>query len=214
MPVTVLYEDGRLLAVEKPAGVPVIPERLGTGSLRAELEAALGRKLYVVHRLDRETSGVLVFAKDAAAHAYLNARFEEREVSKRYLAVALGRLPDGAGTIDAPIRQFGSGRMGVDRETGKPSLTRYELRSAGAGPDSPVSVLDVFPVTGRRHQIRVHLYSIGHPVAGDRLYGERTLQERFPRLMLHAAEIAFTGPDGVPVRVCSPAPEEFFRYIG
>jgi tRNA pseudouridine32 synthase/23S rRNA pseudouridine746 synthase len=214
MPATVLYEDGRLIAVEKPAGVPVIPERHGTVSLRAELEAELGRKLYVVHRLDRETSGVLVFAKDAAAHSYLNARFEAREVSKRYIAVALGRIHGDTGVIDAPIRQFGSGRMGVDRETGKPCLTRYELRSAASDRDAPLTVLDVFPVTGRRHQIRVHLYSIGHPVAGDRLYGDRSLQERFPRLLLHAAEIAFTGPDGVPVRVCSPVPEEFVRYIG
>jgi tRNA pseudouridine32 synthase / 23S rRNA pseudouridine746 synthase len=170
--IPLLYMDERLLAVSKPEGVAAIPERQGDAAcLRAILEAAFAAKLFVVHRLDKEVSGVIVFARDADMHRHLNLQFSERHVRKTYLALVEGVTPVG-GTIAARLREFGSGRMGVDHEGGKPALTRFRLQQRFPAH----TLLEVLPDTGRRHQIRVHLYSIGHPIAGDSRYGDRQRQ--------------------------------------
>lgn len=181
-----VHEDERLLVLAKPSGQVVIPGRGDAGlPLNRQAEAYAGRRLYVVHRIDREASGLVVFAKDPAAHRELSVAFERRLVRKRYLAVAVGRV-ESPGTLSRPIREFGSGRMGV-HPRGKPARTRWRILRRAPGQ----TLLEIEPLTGRRHQIRVHLYSIGHPVAGDPLYGGPAAATAAPRLMLHAAGLAF-----------------------
>jgi tRNA pseudouridine32 synthase/23S rRNA pseudouridine746 synthase len=195
-----LWENDDAVAVEKPSGIPTIPGRGDVGRpMSALLEEALGKKVWIVHRLDLDASGVVVFAKSAAAHKRLCADFEHRRARKRYLALVEGE-PKDEGRIDAPLREFGSGRVGVG-EGGKLSSTRYAVRARGLG----CALLDAEPLTGRRHQLRVHLYSIGHPILGDRLYGKTRPVGAAPRLMLHALSLELPG---LPVLECPP-PEDF-----
>ena len=219
---TVLYEDESLYAVDKPEGLPVIPERKGSGMTALALASAqAAARLFVVHRLDRDTSGVLLFAKTAAAHRHLNGEFEHRRARKTYVAVAEGMMAARDGRITAPIRPFGSGRMGVDRRRGKPCLTHYRVVRYA----SSCTELLAHPVTGRRHQIRVHLYSLGHPVVGDRRYGDPlpgpgatapsgASRTEADRLMLHARTLAVRLPSGDPVRIASPLPESYLAVLG
>lgn len=206
--IELLYEDEGCLAVDKPAGLATIPERFTDRCLLAEVEAHLGAKAFVVHRLDKDVSGVVLFAKDAGMHRHLNTQFETRAVDKTYVAVVHGAVAAEAGVVDRPIRAFGSGRMGVDEAKGKPSETRFAVRARRGD----YTVLDVHPVTGRRHQIRVHLYHLGHPIVGDPMYGDRARQQRYERLMLHARAIAFRHPSGRIVAVESPLPEAFAGF--
>ncbi len=179
----VLHDDGTLLVLDKPAGLPTVPYRLGEREqcLRAWAEAAFGKRLFVVHRLDKETSGVIAFAHDAATHRHLSMLFERRAVSKTYLAAVLGHAPASEFAIDAPLREFGSGRVAVDPR-GKVSRTVCRLRERLHDDD----LLEVDLLTGRRHQIRVHLFHHGHPVLGDPLYGAARPVGGARRLMLHA----------------------------
>lgn len=189
------------MAVAKPSGQPTIPGRGEIGEpLNRAAERRAGGRLFVVHRLDREASGLVVFAKDARTHRQLCGLFEARKVSKLYLAACLGELA-GEGVIQAPIKEFGSGRMGVGAG-GKRSITRYRLRRALKG----ASLLEVAPVTGRRHQIRVHLYSIGHPVLGDPLYGKERPVGGAARLLLHSLALDF-GLPGIPELRAEPGPD-------
>lgn len=202
-----LHEDPDVIAVDKPVGLASIPERdLSEPSAQRLLEAARGERLFVVHRLDKEVSGLLLFARHAAAHRALSLAFERREVAKHYLAAAHGWLPatsGEAGLIDAPIHQFGSGRMGVDPR-GKPSQTRWR-RLSPASPDAPI-LLDLEPLTGRRHQLRVHAYHIGHPLLGDPRYGDHARQAAYPRLALHAWRGRFPLPGRALELVAPPPP--------
>ncbi len=207
-PPQVLYEDTDLLAIDKPDGVISISAS-GRGGLPELLRPVFPGKLFPVHRLDREVSGVIVFAKNAAAHRFLNGEFDHRSVRKTYLALVHGILTKQRGTIDSPIRKFGSGRMGVDRQIGKPSSTEFERIEAL----KEATVVKIFPTTGRRHQIRVHFYSIGHPVVGDLKYGDRSMQAHLPRLMLHALAIEFRRPDGQDVMIEAPIPAAFSAVI-
>lgn len=170
-------------------------------TIQAKVERRLGSKAFVVHRLDRETSGVLLFAKNADSHRDLSVQFESREIEKTYLALVFGHPPN-SGEVKTPLREFGSGRVAVDLN-GKPCATRWKvLKRAGGN-----SLLEVAPLTGRRHQIRVHLYSIGHPVLGDDLYGKDRPVGGAARLMLHAWKLAFRSK-GMPVSIrCEPPPE-------
>lgn len=202
----ILFENDGVLVVNKPEGLASIPEREPTrASVRTLLEAEGRGPIYVVHRLDKEVSGVLVFAKSAAVHRELNRQFEERLVRKIYLALVHGEVVPHGGLIERPLRAFGSGRMGVDDVRGKPSATAYRVLQRLQG----YTLLNVFPLTGRRHQIRVHLYSIGHPVVGDLRYGDRAVSRQFPRLMLHAQGIEFALPSGERVAVEAPVPASF-----
>lgn len=206
--VAILFENDDYIAVDKPEGVVSLAEA-GRGGLPELLKERHPGRLYPVHRLDKEASGVIVFAKNAEAHRHLNQEFDRRRVKKTYLLVLHGRLRTRKGKIDKPIREFGSGRMGVDRARGKASLTEYEVVETL----KDYTVVRAVPLTGRRHQLRVHFYSIGHPVVGDRRYGERQAQEAYPRLMLHALDIAFGLPSGEKVSVEAPVPPSFSSQL-
>jgi tRNA pseudouridine32 synthase / 23S rRNA pseudouridine746 synthase len=201
-----VLDQGPLVAFDKPSGVPSIPGRGDPpGASLLEIASALeGRKLFVVHRLDRGTSGVLLFARDAAAHRRLNALFESRAVRKTYLAWVLGELASEEGVVEVPLRSFGSGREGV-AEGGKPSLTHWKVLRRAPGK----TLLEVRPETGRRHQIRVHLFSLGHPVLGDDLYGAPRPVGAAPRLMLHALHLSFPWDAPTPLLISAPPPPDF-----
>lgn len=190
-PVDVIYEDEAVLALCKPAGVASIA---GRGDLGEPLSAAAARhaggKVFIVHRLDRDASGLMLFAKEAAAHRLLCRQFESRSARKTYLALVLGKL-EGEGRIDSPLKEFGSGRTAASA-SGKPSQTSWKaLRSFRRS-----TLLEVHPLTGRRHQIRAHLYGLGHPILGDTLYGRPLPVGGAPRLMLHALSLSLLGPKG------------------
>lgn len=209
-PIPLVYEDDYLIAADKPTGLATIPERLDPQGqcLRRRLEDQLGRELWVVHRLDKEVSGLILFAKTAEAHRYLCLELENREASKTYQALVWGLL-EGSGRIDAPIREFGSGRMGVDIQKGKPSSTWYTVIEANPA----WSLVAVQPETGRRHQLRVHLYSQGHPIVGDPLYGEKARQILQKRLMLHSWKLRIRHPSGGWLECECPPPPVFQSVV-
>jgi tRNA pseudouridine32 synthase / 23S rRNA pseudouridine746 synthase len=203
---TILFEDSGLVAVDKPAGMATAAGSGidGDASLHAWVTRHVGARTYIVHRLDRGTSGVVVFAKTADEHRRLSQAFERREVAKRYLAVVDGHVRRATGEIAEPLRTFGSGRVGVDPK-GAESQTRY--RRLERLPDADLMELE--PLTGRRHQIRVHCYAIGHAVLGDTRYGADRPVGRAPRLMLHAAELRLPVSDGEPLVIRADPPPDF-----
>jgi RluA family pseudouridine synthase len=209
--IPVLFENDEILAVDKPEKLSSIPERNREKiSLLKILNDHFQRKFFVVHRLDKQVSGVILFAKDPATHRYLNLQFEQRKVHKTYLALVHGTIEGDSGVIEAPLRRFGSGRMGEDRTRGKPCRTEFSLMERF----SDCSLVRVNPLTGRKHQIRAHFFSIGHPIVGDTLYGDKSRQKTFPRLMLHALRVQFLSPAGVEICIESPSEANFDRWLG
>lgn len=206
-PVRVVHLDERLVAVDKPAGQTA----LGPGSIHEQLAAELDQRIFVVHRLDAATSGLLLFARDAETHRYVSGLFEARQVDKGYLAAVISHMERESGEVDLPIREFGSGRMGVDmrRGRGKASQTRYRVLERLDEAD----LLEVHPLTGRRHQIRVHLHAIGHAILGDDRYGTDRPVGGEPRLLLHARELAFTDANGGAIRLSTEPPSEFSERV-
>nr|WP_255653397.1 RNA pseudouridine synthase [Myxococcus sp. XM-1-1-1] len=209
------------MVVDKPPGVPVIPGRDGGPSLRDALESQRGRKIFVVHRLDRDTSGALVFALDAAVHRALSIAFESGKVRKRYLALVEGRI-DAPSLVDAPLIAARKGRMRVARPgeaEAKPSRTRVRPVESF----DKATLVEAEPLTGRTHQIRVHLLSLGHPLLMDHQYGRDTaLTEKdlggqgdgvvLERTPLHAARVEWPALPGVEARgVDAPLPEDMVR---
>lgn len=219
----VLHEGAGLLVVAKPAGVLVIPGRgEGGPSLRELLEEQLGRKVFVVHRLDRDTSGVLVFALDAERHRALSQAFESGQVKKRYRALVEGRV-EAPQLVDAALVPGRKGRMRVARpgEQGKPSRTRVRPVEIFAR----ASLVEAEPLTGRTHQIRVHLLHLGHPLLVDHQYGRaEPLTEKelggagdavvLARTPLHAARLEWPALPGVEARAFeAPLPEDMSRAL-
>jgi 23S rRNA pseudouridine1911/1915/1917 synthase len=201
----ILHLDDALVAVDKPPGMPSAPTRAASAGtalelLRAELRRRSGPPsgLWSVHRLDADTSGVLLFARTRAAAAALSAAFRRREVVKIYRARVVGRLPATNGSIEQPLVAR-AGRAAVDPR-GRPARTDW--RSIGEREDH--SVVEVTPHTGRMHQIRVHLAALGCPIVGDRLYGG----PRAARLMLHAVALDLPWQGGR-LRIESPLPDGF-----
>jgi tRNA pseudouridine32 synthase/23S rRNA pseudouridine746 synthase len=198
-----LYEDADLIAVAKPAGLPVIPARGEDPEqcLQKQLERERGERLWIVHRIDRDTSGVVVMARTAEAHRALNVAFERREVDKEYVAFAAGAL-EGVERIDVALHEA---RRGKSRpaEPGEPgaraALTEIAVEKRWRCGDDVVARVRCHPVTGRHHQIRVHLRSANAPIVHDPLYGKATLRGALaeapcPRLALHAAVLTVPGP--------------------
>ena len=211
-PYAVPYEDDDLLVVDKPAGVVVHPARgHQTGTLAQALEGVAGGgedagRAGIVHRLDRDTSGLLVVAKHEAAHRALKAALQARRITREYLALVEGRPPARTGTIDAPLGRDRRVRTRISTETDDPrsAVTHFVLEEALAS----TSLLRVTLETGRTHQIRAHLLAIGHPVAGDPEYGTAGLLG-LERQFLHAARLAFAQPTtGAPIDVSSPLPPD------
>jgi 23S rRNA pseudouridine1911/1915/1917 synthase len=211
-PFEVAYEDEHLLVVDKPAGVVVHPARgHSAGTLAQALagRAAGGEEPWragIVHRLDRDTSGLLVVAKSDSVHRALKALLSQRRLRREYLALVDGHPPARTGTIDAPIGRHRRDRklMSIDSDDPREARTHFEIQQLLAA----AALLRVVLETGRTHQIRVHLAAIGHPVCGDPQYGTR---ERYglTRQFLHATRLAFTHPvTGADVDVTSPLPPD------
>ncbi len=213
--VRILFENDDIIAVDKPAGLACIAERdKEKDNLHAQLLVMYPYKVYIVHRLDKEASGVVLFAKNTAAHRCLCRQFTEHTVEKTYRALVQGTITGDSGTIDKPLRQFGSGRVAVDTQGGKPCITEFAV----AERFSDYTLVRAYPVTGRRHQLRVHFYSIGHPIVGDPLYGQHRATRHESRttdlrLMLHAEKIKFILPFGEQMIIVSPLPESFMQAI-
>jgi tRNA pseudouridine32 synthase/23S rRNA pseudouridine746 synthase len=185
----VVHADDRLVVVDKPPGMLSVPGRTEPDCASARVQALYPDAL-VVHRLDQATSGLLLFACGAQAQRELSADFAERRVGKVYVAVVAGRL-EGEGVIDLPLGADWPNRprQQVDFKRGKPSQTRWRVL-AHEGPDTRLLLT---PVTGRSHQLRVHLAHVGHPILGDALYAPPAVAAAGPRLLLHASELRVSG---------------------
>ena len=208
--IPILYEDRHIVVVDKPAGLASIPERdRSIDCVMSLMERQLRRKLLIVHRLDKDASGILLYAKNPESHRYMNKLFTDRLIEKTYGAVVHGIIAEEEGTIEAPIRVYGSGRMGVDEVRGKPSRTDFKVIKRLADH----TFIEAYPITGRQHQIRVHCYYKGHPIVGDALYGDKNLQKNYPRLLLHARRLVFTGLNGKRTEVASRLPKEFLPIV-
>lgn len=204
-PLPILWQGGGAVVVEKPVGLAAIAEHAGDAeSVHARLQAQLGRSLWIVHRLDKDVSGVLLFAESAVAHRHYCREFEQRRARKTYRAWVHGQPAGGAaeGEIAVALREFGSGRTAPDAERGKPCLTRWRLLRR----EGPFGLLELEPHTGRRHQLRAHLYAVGCPIVGDPLYGAPELRRGFARLYLHALRLQIAAPDGPALDVAAPLP--------
>lgn len=202
-----LLIDEFFVAVNKPSGLLSVPGR-GEDRLDCVISRVQARfpDALTVHRLDLATSGVLLLARGAEAQSKISKAFQNRRVDKRYVAVVDGSLKTARGEIDLPliVDWPNRPRQMVDFELGRPSLTRYERESVA--PDGLSSRVRLFPVTGRSHQLRVHLASLGHPILGDDLYAGEA-QFRAPRLLLHAEWLSFPHPlTGETVEVLAPTP--------
>lgn len=226
-----LYEDEDVIIVNKPAGTLVLPDRFNNTliSLHRQLQEELDQQIWVVHRLDRDTSGVICFAKNETAHKYMSALFQEHNIGKFYAGLVHGRVMPEMGRIEAAIMEHPvqKGKM-VTAAKGKPSVTDYRVVSQW-----PLYALMQFQIhTGRTHQIRVHMQSIGHSIVCDELYGDgkpfllsgikkkynlsKNEEEERPllkRLALHAYKLVFNKPDGKEVIVEAPLPKDIAACV-
>ncbi len=226
IPLCILHEDDDLLAIDKPPGMVVHP---APGARHGTLVHALAHRLGalpavgdperpgIVHRLDRDTSGVLLVARTRRAHESLARQFRERTLDKVYLAVVRGSVSASKGRIDRPIGRHPRERkrMSVRSVRGRPAVTRWTVVERLAGG----TVLRLVPETGRTHQLRVHLAAAGHPIIGDRVYGARRAgrgggRVAFPRQALHAEAITFAHPaTGATLTIRAPVPPDIQQLI-
>lgn len=190
---TILYQDQDIIAINKPSGLLSNP-----GRAPETLDCALTRlqKTYpqsiLIHRLDCETSGILVFALNKKAERSLKIQFQERQVLKRYLARVNGQLEHNSGVIELPLGadKHNIPLQKVDFEQGKTALTRYKVLSSSAHS----SFIQLDPKTGRTHQLRVHMKALGHTILGDNFYANDAVKNAYKRLCLHASELTFEHP--------------------
>ena len=191
----IVYRDECLLVLDKPSGLLAVPGR-GV-DLQDCLSARAQREFpgaLVVHRLDRDTSGLMVMALDIDSQRELSRQFAVRSVEKHYLAVVFGRPGTTSGTIDLPLcKDFDRPpRHMVDRVNGRPARTDWRLIESSADR----SRLEIKPITGRSHQIRLHMATLGHPILGDNLYAPDEVRAMSPRLLLHAERLSLDHPRG------------------
>ena len=221
----IIFENDELVAINKPAGLLTIPDReQSEKSLKEMLQDKYG-SIFTVHRLDKDTSGLVIFAKNETAHKYLSKLFEDRKVEKYYLGIVIGSPENKTGMIDAPISEhpLHKGLMTVHRN-GKPSQTGYEVLEANKN----YSLVSFQLHTGRTHQIRVHAKNIGHPLAFDTLYGDgkpvllSSIKKKFKlskhdeeerpminRLALHSYKLSFEDMSGKRLELEATMPKEF-----
>ncbi len=231
MQIDTLFEDDDMIIVNKPAGLLVIPDRYDSTlpNLKRLVEAKVGQAIWVVHRLDKDTSGVICFAKNDVVHRYLSILFQEREVNKFYAGLVNGKVIPEEGRIDSPIAEHTTvkGRMVVARR-GKMAITDYKVVEQW-----PIYSLVQFQIhTGRTHQIRVHMQSIGHSLVCDELYGNgkpfflSTIKRKFrlsekdeqekpllSRIALHSYRLEFKKEDGTEIQVDAPIPRDISACI-
>ena len=211
--IDIVHQDDTLLVVRKPAGLLSVP---GRGEHLQDCVAARVQALWpdalIVHRLDMATSGLMVMARGLAAQRALGHAFERREVDKRYVAVVAGDVAGEAGSVDLPLCSDWPNRprQKVDHALGRPSLTHWRRampahQTSTSGAEDRTR-LELEPVTGRSHQLRVHLLALGHPILGDTLYAPEAVQRMAPRLLLHASRIALPHPAEGQICVFSDEP--------
>lgn len=197
IPLEIVFDDSEFLVVNKPAGMlvhPTVRVRGGTllNALAFHLNPENGKENFVraglVHRLDKQTSGLILIAKSARSHRILCDHFKRKLVEKRYLALVQGVIEEDSGTIDAPVGRYAEERFWNIKTDGKRAITNFWVKERFADR----TFLELEPVTGRTNQLRIHLAHIGHPILGDEKYGGR----EFPRLCLHAYKLAFWHPNG------------------
>jgi len=220
IPLAILYEDDVLLAINKPVGMVVHPScghKSGTlvnailGHLGRAPEETLNTRPGIVHRLDKDTTGVILVAKDTKTQEALSLQFHDRLIEKVYRAVVEGSLKKEEGVIEGAIGRHPTLRkkMAMVKKGGRQSLTRFKVIKRLRG----FTYLEVYPKTGRTHQIRVHLASIGHPIVGDELYGKKG-KKIASRPLLHAHKILFQHPvKKTPLQVEAPIPEDFEEFV-
>ncbi len=223
IPLDVVYEDGDVIVVNKPVGMVVHPAPgHPDGTLVNALLYHCGSSLSgingelrpgIVHRIDRDTSGLIIAAKNDRAHLALAAQLQDHSLARVYEAVAVGGLREDSGTVDAPIGRHPVDRkkMAVDRRNGRPAVTHWSVLARYSGYTHVECRLE----TGRTHQIRVHMASIGHPLLGDTVYGGRKPWPGLAGQCLHARRLKFVHPaTGEPVELECPLPDWFQRVLG
>lgn len=222
---SIVFENDDIIAIDKPAGLLTIPDRTQSEKSLKDMLIEKYGSIFTVHRLDKDTSGLVIFAKNEVAHKFYSQLFEERKIEKYYLGIVLGSPAASSGLIEAPISEhpLHKGLMTVHRN-GKPSSTGYEVLEA----NKHYSLVSFQLHTGRTHQIRVHAKNIGHPLACDELYGDgkpvllSSIKKKFKlskhdeeerpiisRLALHSYQLLFTDREGNPVKLMAPVPKPF-----
>ena len=204
-PLVILHADHEVVVLDKPAGLLSVPGKTPdlADCLLARVQAAFPTAL-LVHRLDRDTSGVMIFALTPHAQRHLGLQFENRQTKKTYVARVWGRVSEKEGVIDLPLNVDWPNRplQMVDHENGRPAVTDWRLLRA----TETESRMRLMPRTGRSHQLRVHMLSMGHPILGDPFYATGPARD-YPRMMLHSETLQFRHPDGGKgTRVTAPCP--------
>ncbi|HEV2969780.1 MAG TPA: RluA family pseudouridine synthase [Pirellulales bacterium] len=194
MGLQVVHIDESLIVLEKPAGLPAVPGRGAENqvSLATQVQQQIDPEAFVVHRLDRDTSGLMVMARGLEAQRKLSQQFEDRKIEKRYTAIVFGSPDRGGGTIELPIRKDFDRppRQCVDFAQGRPAITEWRVVERHADR----ARLELAPLTGRSHQLRLHLEQIEHPILGDKLYAHAAALAMASRLLLHSTHISLAHP--------------------
>jgi len=218
VPYRLVYEDEALLVVDKPAGVVVHPApgnehgTLVQGLLGHGIAGGHQERPGIVHRLDRDTSGLLIVARSPEAHRRLVEQMARREIGRRYAALVVGALPHDTGTIDAPLGRHPRDRKRISVHTTRPrrAVTHFTVRDRLPG----YTLLEVRLETGRTHQIRVHFAALGHPVAGDVVYGPAVRPAGLARQFLHAGHLEFAHPlSGATLAFDAPLPDDLAGFL-
>lgn len=203
--VTILHRDKDLLVLDKPSGLLSVPARHPAlaDSLATRVKQEFPQAL-MIHRLDKDTSGVVLMSLNRKAHAAVAAQFEARTAKKSYVAEVWGRVDGEEGLVDLPlaIDPDNKPRHRVDHEHGKPAQTRWRVLGYGEN----TTRLRLYPLTGRTHQLRVHMKAMGHVIVGDEFYAHGPALAAASRLLLHAERLSFRHPDGADVTFTAPVP--------
>jgi 23S rRNA pseudouridine1911/1915/1917 synthase len=212
--IEIIYEDDYLVIANKPSGLLTVPSPRReaatlTSRLNAQLKGSLGeRRLRPCHRLDRETSGLIIYAKGEKPYRLMAEQFKLRKVHKKYIAFVRGSLQKTEGAITKPVPETS---FGSRRAVSKSAVTKYKLLEERKG----FSVVEVTPITGRTNQIRIHFSGLGNPLLGERIYAfGRDFPVKFRRVALHSAELRFAHPlTGKEVRINSPLPNDMISFL-
>lgn len=217
--IKVLHEDSNILAIEKPSGILTCPDQRSSEKNIFDSLLKEYPKLELVHRLDRDTSGVLLFAKNKKAHEFIKKQFQDRTIKKTYVAIVAGWMKDDHGVINKPIGRSptdfrhwlcGRGARGTLRE----AITEYKVLERFIDKKEKYTYLEVKPKTGRTHQIRVHMKFLNHPVVCDPLYNASgSCPKEISRMALHAKSIEFKDLKDKTIKIESPIPKEFKKVV-